>query len=928
VSDVLVFIVAGMTLGSLYGLTATGLTLTYKTSGILNFAHGALAIVAVDAYIYLSINRGWSWELSAFVAIVIVGALMGIVLERLGRSVVSAAPALRVVAMVGLSVAITGATALIGRRLIGSHPHFHPPPLPGTTVKLAGVYVGKDQLIVIAVSLVAVAALWLFLRGSRTGVALRAVVDDPDLVDASGRDPRMLRRVAWCIGAMFAALSGVLLAISPTFGGGAGGLSLLVVPAFGAAAIGRFKSLPWSYAGGLLIGISASLMTRYLTTSWLLAVPSSLPVIVLFVVLLATPKRHLAERWQIRRRMVSTPAPLPTRYLLTGGALVTIVLLALPSFSGFQIGVYTTWLIYAMIFASLGLLVRTSGQVSLCQLGLAAVGASTFAHLSGGSGLPWGIALLGAAIVTAAVGAIIAVSAIRLAGVFLALATLAFGSILQQFFYTSSLMFGRSIALQATRPSFARGDAAFHDLVVVIFVVMIVGVVTLGRTRLGRLLRGLADAPLALEAQGASINVTKLVVFALSAGLAGIAGALLASLNNVAASQPFSPQASLTMVAVLFVLPFGEPLASLAAGAAFYLLPIKLNIQNVGAWTNLVFGLAAVVVSTFLVGRSFRFFGVRRASRRERREPIPVPIPMVPLQPGVPAAPAELTLTPSAPAIDDTPTLVAAGPAVRPGGAGAGGGLVASNVSVHFGGILALDSVSLTAPVGRITGLIGPNGAGKTTFFNVSTGVVRPSGGSVVYDGRTMSSRIGTAGRARLGLGRTFQQPQLFESMTVGEMLALGREAGLAGSGPWAQVLPSRGDNAAVRDAVAYAIEVTEIGPLLDVPAGDLSTGEKRLVELARCLAGPFDLLLLDEPSAGLDRSETSRMSSVIRRVVREHGIGVLLVEHDMAVVMELCDHVYVLDFGRMIFDGTPDDVRASPIVRSAYLGTEVPLPA
>ncbi len=247
---------------------------------------------------------------------------------------------------------------------------------------------------------------------------------------------------------------------------------------------------------------------------------------------------------------------------------------------------------------------------------------------------------------------------------------------------------------------------------------------------------------------------------------------------------------------------------------------------------------------------------------------------------------------------------------------------------MHFGGILALDEVSLRAPVGRITGLIGPNGAGKTTFFNVSTGLVRPSHGSVVFDGRTMSPRIGAAGRARLGLGRTFQQPQLFESMTVGEMLALGREAGLAGSGPAGAGPPKRGDGLAVRDAVAYAIEVTEIGPLLDVPAGDLSTGEKRLVELARCLAGPFDLLLLDEPSAGLDRSETSRMSSVIRRVVREHGIGVLLVEHDMAVVMELCDHVYVLDFGRMIFDGTPDDVRASPIVRSAYLGTEVPLPA
>jgi ABC-type branched-subunit amino acid transport system ATPase component len=254
-----------------------------------------------------------------------------------------------------------------------------------------------------------------------------------------------------------------------------------------------------------------------------------------------------------------------------------------------------------------------------------------------------------------------------------------------------------------------------------------------------------------------------------------------------------------------------------------------------------------------------------------------------------------------------------------------GTGLAVEHVSVRFGGILALDGVDLAAPVGRVTGLIGPNGAGKTTLFNVSTGFVRPSGGRVVFDGRPLSSRIGTAGRARLGLGRTFQQPQLFESMKVGEMLALGREAGLAGSGPFAQVLPGRGDRATVRDAVDYAIEVTGVERLLDVPGSGLSTGDKRLVELARCLAGPFELLLLDEPSAGLDRSETNSVVAVIRRVVAERGIGVLLVEHDMPVVMELCDHIYVLDFGRLLFDGTPEEVRNSPQVRSAYLGTEIP---
>ena len=163
--------------------------------------------------------------------------------------------------------------------------------------------------------------------------------------------------------------------------------------------------------------------------------------------------------------------------------------------------------------------------------------------------------------------------------------------------------------------------------------------------------------------------------------------------------------------------------------------------------------------------------------------------------------------------------------------------------------------------------------------------------------------------------------------MTVAEAVALGREATLAGCDPSAQMVGRRRDAALVRAAVDEALAVTGLVGLRDAQVGSLPTGERRLVELARCLAGPFDVVLLDEPSAGLDRTETDRLDDVLRRVVATRDIGILLVEHDMALVMNLCTHVYVIDFGRMIFDGTPDEVTGSDLVRAAYLGEELVAP-
>ncbi|MGH9000875.1 MAG: ABC transporter ATP-binding protein [Acidimicrobiia bacterium] len=249
-------------------------------------------------------------------------------------------------------------------------------------------------------------------------------------------------------------------------------------------------------------------------------------------------------------------------------------------------------------------------------------------------------------------------------------------------------------------------------------------------------------------------------------------------------------------------------------------------------------------------------------------------------------------------------------------------GLEVAGVVVRFGGNTAVDGVSLCAPLGRITGLIGPNGAGKTTTFNVCSGLLRPAAGTVELFGHDVSHRSAAA-RARLGLGRTFQRMELYGSMTVAQNVLLGFEARVAGASPWRQVVTTNRQRAEAARVVAEALELCGIADLAERSVGALSTGQRRLVELARVHAGGFRFLLLDEPSSGLDHSESERFGEILHQMVATLGVGILLVEHDMALVMRVCEYLYVIDFGVPIFDGTPGATRQSEIVRAAYLGDE-----
>ena len=239
-------------------------------------------------------------------------------------------------------------------------------------------------------------------------------------------------------------------------------------------------------------------------------------------------------------------------------------------------------------------------------------------------------------------------------------------------------------------------------------------------------------------------------------------------------------------------------------------------------------------------------------------------------------------------------------------------GLEVTDVSVRFGGLAALSDVCLEAPNGSITGLIGPNGAGKTTLFNVIMGMQRPTGGTVRLDGRDLRG-LSPHRRARLGLGRTFQRLELFGTLTVGENLAVAASMGRR-----------RFARATTPHPPAVADELVDqlgLAPVAEVRADALPTGTGRLVELGRAMAVRPTVLLLDEPASGQDADETARFAAVLRGLA-DDGLAVLLVEHDMDLVMGVCQHVVVLDYGRVICAGEPAAVQGDPAVQQAYLGS------
>ena len=599
-NDYLPFIVFGITVGSIYGLAAMGLVLTYKTSGVFNFGHGAIGAAA--AYVFHSCRDTYDmpWPLAAVVAVGLFGLVVGLVMERLAGGLSVVTTGFKIVATVGLLLAIRSLLILS----YGSESLNFPPFLPqGTLVTISSVRVTYDNAIVLGLGAGSALALFLLFRVTRLGKAMRAVVDDPSLLDMVGESPVRIRRAAWLIGCSFAAASGVLFAsaqgqLDATL------LSLLVVQAFGAAGIGAFSSLPVAYAGGLGVGLLQALVSKGIAGHQSVqGLDLNIPFLVLVVVLLVMPRRKLIEVGHAVRTPAVARQPMPARLRAGIGLAVVVAAVLVPFIVDTKLPVWTNAGTQIVLFLSLGLLVRTSGQISLCHIGLAAVGAAAFGHLLAG-GVPWGVAVLLAGALTIPVGALIAIPAIRLSGLYLGLATLGFGILLSNFLYTKGVMFGRNGNLATYKPTAFNFDSpkGFYYLVLIVVALSAALVLLVERSRLGRLLRAMADSPTALATSGLSVNFARVLVFCISAFLAGISGAVFSSQFGSVNGDSFPYLQSLVLMSVLAISGRTNVAGALVGVVLLFIIPGYIDNADTLTVLQIGFGAAALLAALASTG--------------------------------------------------------------------------------------------------------------------------------------------------------------------------------------------------------------------------------------------------------------------------------------------------------------------------------------
>jgi ABC-type branched-subunit amino acid transport system ATPase component/ABC-type branched-subunit amino acid transport system permease subunit len=548
-----------------------------------------------------------------------------------------------------------------------------------------------------------------------------------------------------------------------------------------------------------------------------------------------------------------------------------------------------------IVTAGLNVLVGFTGQTSLGHAGLYAFGAYTAALCVTRAGTSEWVGIAAAIGVTSIVGAAVAAAALRVSGPYLAMVTIAFGLIVEGVLIEwGSVTGGPGGIFNIPKP----GLRTHYWTVMLAAALALWLTANLRRSAWGRACLAVKSSEVAAESLGLSAYYVRIAAFTVSAAFAGAAGALFTFLNGYISPDSFTLQTSILFLLALLFGGLGRVAGPVAGSVALTVLPELL--------TRLLDYRLILYGSLLLLSIYWLPEGVVGALWKVRRSR-PAPRPRAP-QPQAP------------------PPQAAPHPALSPLGRGRDGAqgelLVASEVSLAFGGVTALSDVSLTVSRRRIHAVIGPNGAGKTSLLNVLSGFYVPGGGTIVLDGRSIGG-LSPYAIARRGVARTFQTAQVFGGLSVRDNVAVGVAGPRLGS-PLAALVGapgSRGRENAIQSRALALLEALGLGELADEPAESLAAGLRRKLEIARALATEPLLLMLDEPAAGLSPTEIAGLDAQLTGLRDGGGPAVILVEHHMDLVMAVSDRITVLDYGRPIADGAPEEIRHHPAVIEAYLG-------
>ncbi|MEE3851183.1 branched-chain amino acid ABC transporter permease/ATP-binding protein [Gordonia sp. LSe1-13] len=896
----LAFLALGLGNGAVYAALGLALVMTFKSSGVVNFATGAVALYAAYTFAFLrhgellipipgfpsTIDLGGDLAVApAMIISVVISAVLGVILYLAVFRQMRTAPVLaKAVASIGLMLVIQALIALrVGADTPTVGPIFAPKP-----VEIGSSAVPADRLWLAVVIVGIAVCAGLVLRYTRFGVATEAAAESEKGALVTGLSPDRIAISNWALSSATAGIGGIVIApivpLNPV------AYTMFIVPALAAALVGNFASIAVTVGAGLLIGMLQSEATNLQSTwDWLpqAGVAEAVPL-VLIVGFLLIRGQPLPGRGAVIRQYMGR-SPRPRRLTLSVLIGVIIGLGALLTTSGsLRLAVIAT-MIFGVIALSQVVVTGYAGQVSLAQLTLAGVGAYSLSRFSSDLGVPFPISPLLAACAAMVVGVLVGLPALRVRGLPLMVATLALAVFLEAFWFRNPTfnggmqgapiepptLFGLDLGIGAGQgyPRLAFGIVCLATIVIVAG-----GVAWLRRSRLGASMLAVRANERSAAATGINVGVVKLAAFAIASFIAGLGGALLAYQQTLATAGSFTVFAGIGLFAIFYVAGVtsisGALLAGvLAPGGILYFASDRY--LAFGDYYMLVSGILLVLTVVTnpdgLAGLLHRWM-----SRRTSAPTAPVI--------GTDHSEPTLAPRPDAPARSGTAEVI----------------LSVEAMTVRYGTVRAVDDVGFDVRSGEIVGLIGPNGAGKTTLIDAVGGFVR-SDGRVVLAGTELSGPPHR--RSRAGLGRTFQDLELYDELSVAENVL----AGMTGS-----------DASETCDAV---LRLLDIHGFADTAAADLSQGQRQLVSVARVLARRPAVALLDEPAAGLDSAESRWLGDRLR-AARESGVTMLLVDHDMDLVFDICDRVVVLDLGRVIASGTPAEIRSDPRVVSAYLGS------
>jgi branched-chain amino acid transport system permease protein len=616
VDEFVAYTITGLFLGSAYAIAASGLVLTYTTTRVFNLGHGATSMVMAFVYWQLHVQEKLPAWLAVALVLFVIAPLFGVVLERLVMRGLGDAPvSVSLVVTVGLFVFLVGLAQQFWPatqpRIVSYFFGYQAWNVPGMDVRVSYHY-----MITIAVSVVVAAGLYVLLNRTRIGTAMRAAVDNKELLELFGASANRISMLSWAIGSSLAALAGILL-VSYT-GLDYYTLTFLVISAFAAAMLGRLRSLPLTFIGAIALGLATAYCQGYIRGGELIqtGLQSSLPTFMLFAILIFVPQVRL--RVGQVKGILAANVPSGRRAVVSAVALIALCLAIMPMLdetNKLRLGIALS---YAIVMLSLVLLTGYGGYVSLAQFTFMGVGAAVVAKMDTSSVS----AIVVAVLISAAVGAIVALPVLRLTGLYLALATLAFGELMDKLVFQADFMFGFGGSLQAKRLSLFGYDfdtaGTYCFLLIVVFAVVGIGLLALRRGPIGRLLIALRDSPAACGTLGLNQRWFRVAVFSVSAAIAGLSGALFAGLEGTVSATSFQTLQSLPLLLVAVVAGVTSVSGALLGGVLLMLLPvIQATVPSFSGLVFLVIGVGAILLGRDPNGLVNVFFkGVRLVAPR------------------------------------------------------------------------------------------------------------------------------------------------------------------------------------------------------------------------------------------------------------------------------------------------------------------------